>query len=69
MRPQALLPTEGTCEEIWMLKSFPLDLNREEGSCGWGEGAGGGDTKLVTRTSSGHKEGLPEAIPVSGLAV
>ena len=47
MRPQALLPTEGTCEEIWMLKSFPLDLNREEGSCGWGEGegAGGGGTQ------------------------
>lgn len=36
MSPEALLLSDGTCEEIWMLKFFPLDL-REEGICEWGE--------------------------------
>lgn len=62
--PEASLLSEGTCEEIWMLKFFPLDL-REEGSCEWGEGKGVGDTQnLLTYISPGHKEGLPEATHV-----
>lgn len=64
MSPEALLLSDGTCEEIWMLKFFPLDL-REEGICEWGEGKGVGDTlNLLTCISPGHKESLPEAIHV-----
>lgn len=64
MSPEASLLSEGTCEETWMLKFFPLGL-REEGSCKWGEGKGVGDAKnLLTYISPGHREGLTEAIHV-----
>ena len=62
--PEASLLSDGTREEIWMLKFFPLDL-REEGRCEWGEGKGVEDTQnLLTCISPGHKESLPEAIHV-----